>query len=175
MNGTFIFLGFITIRYKLTILNFMTLDIVSLVLIIGAMNGLILGGLLWNVKNANQLATKIFSLVIVIFALLIADELIDYLDLELRYPHLTSVSDGFILIINPLLLLYAYLITERKKGLVKRDLVHAIAFLTFLAYMAPFYLLPAAEKQANSNYDPDSYQQIWQTKMHRQRISAHSC
>lgn len=91
------------------------MDLIVIVLIVGAINGIAISFVLLTLKNANPLATRIFGSVVLLFSLLIVEELAGYLQFTCIYPHIIGLGDGLILIIGPLLFLYALVITDRKK------------------------------------------------------------
>ena len=130
------------------------MDWVELILTIGAFNGLLIGAILFSLKNANRTATVIFGLIVFLFALLVVEELAEYKRWVFEYPRLLNIADSFSLLISPLILLYALLITERKKKLKSLDLLHLLPFLAFVLYLIPFYLLPDQQKLDRINYDP---------------------
>ena len=118
----------------------------TILLAFGFVNGIILGGILMNLKNANPLATKLFAWIAILFALSIGQELIEILGLHHQFPHILSSTDGFILLIYPLLYLYALIIMGKKRKLVRKDLFHALPFLVFTIHLIPYYTLSGYEK-----------------------------
>ncbi len=104
------------------------MDLIVIVLIVGAINGIAISFVLLTLKNANPLATRIFGSVVLLFSLLIVEELAGYLQFTRIYPHIIGLGDGLILIIGPLLFLYALVITDRKKRLQLIDLLHLAPF-----------------------------------------------
>jgi len=130
---------------------------VELILTIGAFNGFLIGIILMTMKNANRTATVIFGVIVLLFALLVVEELAEYKGWVFQYPRLLNIADSFSLLIAPLIWLYAVLITEKKKKLGKWDLFHFIPFLAFIGYLLPYYFMPDQMKLQRLNYDPSGW------------------
>lgn len=130
------------------------MNYVELVLTIGCINGLIIGFILFSLNNANRLATSILGAIVILFSLIIGEELAEFMQWVLLYPKLLNIADSFTLLIGPLLFIYAQLITERKKKLIVTDFFHGLPFLFFMVYLLPFYILMNDEKSVYTSYDP---------------------
>jgi|GEM_PF-6498641 len=130
------------------------MDIVELILSVGFINGLVIGVILFSLNNANRLATRIFGVIIILFSLVIGEELSEVNGLIFKFPWIFHIVDSFVLLISPLLFIYAQLITESKRKLKALDFFHALPFLLFTVYLLPFYLLPEDQKLAQLDYDP---------------------
>ena len=118
----------------------------TILMAIGFLNGMILGGILMNLKNANPLANKLFAWVVLLFALSIGQELVEILRWHYQIPHILSSTDGFILLIYPLLYLYTLVIMDKKSSLSPKDLLHALPFIAFTIHLLPYYALSGQEK-----------------------------
>lgn len=132
----------------------------TILMALGFVNGLILGGILMNIKSKNTLATKLFAWVVLLFALSIGQELMEILGLHYQFPHILSSTDGFLLLIFPLLYLYALIIMGKKQRLIKKDLLHTLPFLAFTIHLLPYYSLTGYEKlnfQHNINFELLAY------------------
>ncbi len=129
------------------------MDWVAIILVFGTINTLIIGLLLLSIRNAKMIATRLFGIIVILFSIMIGQELADYLQWNHKYPVIIGLTDGFILIAAPLFYFYALLITDKKWKFSRIDLLHAIPFLLFTLYLLPFYLKSGPEKILNSNYN----------------------
>ena len=112
---------------------------IDFILTIGIINGLSLSVALFTIKNGNQLATKIFGLIVLLISLIILETLLIELDVHKTFPYFLRSTDGFLLLILPALYFYALLATETKSKLQKQDLIHLLPFLLFTLWLTPYY------------------------------------
>lgn len=130
------------------------MNLVQAFLILGAINGLVIGITLLTLKNGNLIATRIYGVNVLLLGIMIFEEFAQSMLVQFRYPHLMSLGDGLLLIVAPLVYLYTLFILEKKKKLVLNDLIHGLPFLLFTLVLMPFYLQTADYKLEHTNYDP---------------------
>ncbi len=133
------------------------MNLVQTFLLLGAINGFVIGITLLSIKNGNRTATQIYGVIVLLLGMMIFEEFLQFNLLQFKYPHLMSLGDGLLLIIAPLVYLYTLFILEKKRQLVLKDLLHGFPFLLFTLVMMPFYLQSGAYKLANTNYDTTGF------------------
>ena len=122
-----------------------SVNIVSLILVLGAVQGEFFALLLSGHRQGNRLANKVLAFHILLFSLnIFVPEAVHLFPEEL--PHLMAAAFPLMFLFGPSLYFYALLLTKRETGFRRVHLFHLIPFLCSLAYMIPFYVQPAAVK-----------------------------
>lgn len=99
-----------------------------------------------NLKGANRRATTILALFILCFLPMIGEEFIEVSQLVDRFPHVIASSTTLDYVIAPLLLFYAWSLTQRERPIVRRDLLHFVPFTVAVLLLVPFYASSGADK-----------------------------
>ncbi len=126
---------------------------ITIILSAGAINGLVIGITLLSVRTGNVLATRIFGCILILISLLILETLLSQIGFHRTFAHYLRSTDGLLLLILPLLYLYAVIATETKSRLTWYDGLHLIPFVTFTIALIPYYLLDGEAKLTYT--DPD--------------------
>ncbi|MGH7462647.1 MAG: hypothetical protein ACREMA_16690, partial [Longimicrobiales bacterium] len=108
--------------------------------------GAFLAPVIANMKGVNRRATGILALLILCFLPMIGEEFIEISGWTDRFPHTIASSTALDYAIAPLLLLYAWTVTDRERRITRRDLLHFLPFCAALLILLPFYLLSGEEK-----------------------------
>lgn len=122
------------------------MDLVSIVIFLGIVQGVFLGTLLIFIKSPNRRANRVLGVLYICFSLSILHFLLLRNDLYEVYPHLLRVSLPPLFLFGPLYSLYVRILTDRSTRLRVVELFHAIPFLVTLALNVPFYVLPPGDK-----------------------------
>ncbi|MCI0698098.1 hypothetical protein L0337_39600 [candidate division KSB1 bacterium] len=121
-------------------------DLFSVLMLIGAAHGILLGFTLLSIRRGNRTANRILALALIFFALAMALHTLVYSKYILRAPHLFKIEPVVMLFIGPLFHLYVKALTEREFKLEGKALLHTIPAILCVISLTPFYLLPANEK-----------------------------
>jgi AraC-like DNA-binding protein len=110
--------------------------------------GAFLGPVIVQLKDGNRRANTILALLLLCFLPMIGEEFVEVSGLTARLPHTVAISITMDFLIAPLLLFYAWSLTEPDRVRTRRDLLHFAPFVLALLVMLPFYLTPAESKPA---------------------------
>ncbi len=113
---------------------------------IGAIQGLFLSGVLWHLREARAVPVRILAALVLCFALVIGEELIDVAGLYNAVPHALLATVSVPLLIGPLLFLYVHLITQQRRSLRRIDYLHFLPFVLGTIYFLPFYQQSGSQK-----------------------------
>ena len=113
---------------------------------IGAIQGLFLSGVLWHLREARAVPVRILAALVLCFALVIGEELIDVAGLYNAVPHALLATVSVPLLIGPLFFLYVHLITQQRRSLRRIDYLHFLPFVLGTIYFLPFYQQSGSQK-----------------------------
>lgn len=120
---------------------------ISVILLIGVVQGLFLALLLLHTPNGNRTANPWLAAYIAAFALVTVSDVMRESGLALDYPHFVPAFDTLLLLIGPFMLFYVRALI----GVAIRPrafLLHAIPALLVLLWILPFYTLSVDEMRA---------------------------
>ena len=110
--------------------------------------GAFLGPVAASLKGANRRATQLLALLILCFLPMIGEEWLEVAGLTERWPHVIASSIAVDYLIAPLLLFYAWSITDTERRFTRSDLLHFLPFAVALLVLLPYYALSGQAKLA---------------------------
>ena len=125
----------------------LTLDWIQLAAVVGALQGLLLTGVLVARRN-NSTASRLLALLMATFTLYLASSVYYAAGLVRVYPHFYGLSYPMPWVFGPLVYLYAVAASDRSWRFTKRDLLHFLPAFISVLVAAPYYLMSGADKIA---------------------------
>ena len=125
----------------------LTLDWIQLAAAVGALQGLLLTGVVAAQRN-NQTANRLLAALVAAFTLYLASSVYYAAGLIRVYPHFFGVSYHMPWIFGPLVYLYAVAASDRSWHFEKRHTIHFLPFAVSVTIAAPFYFMSGADKIA---------------------------
>jgi AraC-like DNA-binding protein len=124
-----------------------TLDWLHVVALLGAVQGLILSGVL-AARRRNRTANRILAVAMVAFSIFLASSVYHAAGLERAFPHFFGAAYLMPLLYGPLIYLYSVTASDRSRGFTWRDALHFLPFGVALVATLPVYLMSGPEKIA---------------------------
>jgi AraC-like DNA-binding protein len=124
-----------------------TLDWLHIIALLGAVQGLILAGVL-AARRRNRTANRILAVAMVAFSIFLASSVYHAAGLERAFPHFFGAAYLMPLLYGPLIYLYAVAAGDRSRQLTWRDALHFLPFAIALMATLPIYLMSGPEKIA---------------------------
>ncbi len=126
----------------------MSVDITiwSLILLFGALQGILLVLAIWLQPTYRNRRNGIFVLLLLIITVIQVDHSLRLSSLYQAAPNLIYISDALWYLIAPLLLFYARLFIDHRYTFKWWDLLHLLPFLAMAIYYGPLLLAPAEVK-----------------------------
>lgn len=125
----------------------LTLDWLDLVALLGAMQGMLLAGVL-AARRRNRTANRLLAVAMVAFSLHLASTAYYAAGLVPRFPHFFGVGYPLTLLYGPLIYLYAQTAADRDRRLSRRDAWHLLPFALAVLAGSWIWLLSGGEKVA---------------------------
>lgn len=125
----------------------LTLDWVQLVALLGALQGLLLTGVL-ILQRKNRTANGLLAVLIATFTIFLASTVYYSTGLVRQFPHFFGVGYLMPWVFGPLVYLYAVAASDRHRHLDTKWLIHFVPVAVSIVAMSPYYLLSSAEKLA---------------------------
>jgi AraC-like DNA-binding protein len=125
----------------------LTLDWIQLAAVIGAVQGLLLAGVVLA-QRSNRTANRLLATLMMTFTIFLASTVYYSTGLIRDYPHLFGVGYLTPWVFGPLVYLYAVAASDRGWRMRWRDALHFVPLLVSLIAMAPHYTLSGVEKVA---------------------------
>ena len=122
------------------------MGIMEFIVLLGVVQGLILGGVLLTLDRGNRAANRVLGLVMILFSITISTHVVLESDFYRRAPHLLGIGNPIVFLFGPLFLLYTRLQISGPTRIKRRFLWHFLPFGLCLAYWTPFYLSSGADK-----------------------------
>jgi AraC-like DNA-binding protein len=123
-------------------------DILSIVILLGIVQGFYLGLILLVMKSPNRRANRFLGLLLFSFSISISHFLFLRIGAYQVFPDLLQVSFPVLFLFGPLYYFYVQLLTDRTHVLRWKDLLHGLPFLIVVAVSIPFHFLRYEEKLA---------------------------
>lgn len=123
-----------------------SLNLLAVLNLLGAAQGLLLTLALLTVKRGNRLANKLLAGLTLSIAIIVTGSVLITTNYFFVYPHLSRVHHPFVFLAGPLLFLYIRTITAGNSRLNKKDLLHFVPFLFVLVYLLPYYFQSRDDK-----------------------------
>ena len=123
-----------------------SLNLLAVLNLFGAAQGLLLTLALLTVKRGNRLANKLLAGLTLSIAITVTGSVLLTTNYFFVYPHLSRVHHPFVFLAGPFLFLYIRTITAGNSRLKKKDLLHFVPSLFVLAYLLPYYFQSRDDK-----------------------------
>lgn len=125
----------------------LTLDWVQLVALLGAVQGLLLTGVL-VVQRKNRTANGLLAVLIATFTIFLASTVYYSTGIVRRFPHFFGIGYLMPWVFGPLVYLYAVAASDRYRRFDAKWFIHFVPVAVSIVAMSPYYLLSGAEKLA---------------------------
>jgi len=125
----------------------LTLDWLQLAALVGALQGLLLSGVL-VAQRSNKTANRLLAALMAAFTIYLASTVYFSAGIIYTHPHFFGVGYQMPWIFGPLVYLYAVAASDRSWRFGPRTLIHFVPVLVTLALAAPYYMMTGAEKIA---------------------------
>jgi len=122
-----------------------SLNIISTVLLLGAVQGLFLASLLFN-KQGNRTADRILASLMIFYSAFITGSAFSGMELYSNFPHLLDVFIAIPFLLGPLHYLYAKFLSTPNLKFTKQQWLHFIPFLIYRVYVIPYHFQTAEYK-----------------------------
>jgi AraC-like DNA-binding protein len=122
------------------------IEILELVIFLGATQGLFLAIVLWSHRRAGLLASRTLGILTLAFSLRLFEIVAYWTKLLLRFPHIWGTTLGFPYLFGPLLFLYIKYSTSAERRFHKREALHFLPFVIFVLIQLPFFAMNAERK-----------------------------
>lgn len=123
-----------------------SLNLLAVLNLLGAAQGLLLTLALLTVKRGHRLANKLLAGLTLSIAIIVTGSVLITTNYFFVYPHLSRVHHPFVFLAGPFLFLYIRTITAENSRLKRRDLLHFVPFLFVLVYLLPYYFQSRDDK-----------------------------
>lgn len=138
-----------------------SLNLLAILNLLGAAQGLLLALALLTAKGPTNTANRLLAGLTVTISIIVSGAVLLTSDYVFLYPHLSRVHHPFVFLAGPLLYLYIRQLTSANKGLERKDILHFIPFAFCLIYLLPYYFRSGSAKLQilGSEYFQESSQQ----------------
>jgi len=124
-----------------------TLDWLHIVALLGAVQGLILAGVL-AVRRRNRTANRLLAVAMLAFTIFLTTSVYHAAGLEQVFPHFFGAAYPMPLLYGPLIYLYAVTASDRSRRLTRWDALHFAPFMLAIVAGLPIYLMSGPDKIA---------------------------
>lgn len=124
-----------------------TLDWLHIVALLGAVQGLILAGVL-AVRQRNRTANRLLAVAMLAFTVYLATSVYHAAGLERVFPHFFGAAYPMPLLYGPLVYLYAVAASDRDRRLTRWDALHFAPFALAILAGLPIYVMSGPDKIA---------------------------
>lgn len=125
----------------------LTLDWIQLAAVVGALQGILLAGVLVT-QRSNRTANRLLAALMATFTIYLASGIYYEGGFIRVYPHLFGISYQTPWVFGPLVYLYAVAASDRSWRFGRRELLHFLPVAVSVAVSAPYYAMSGAEKIA---------------------------
>jgi AraC-like DNA-binding protein len=125
----------------------LTLNWIQLAAVVGALQGLLLAGVL-VAQRSNRTANRMLAILIASFTLYLAGGVYFTTGMVRSFPHFLGVPYQLPWVFGPLVYLYAVAASDRSWRFRRSDLVHFIPVAISILATSPYFVMSAAEKVA---------------------------
>jgi len=125
----------------------LTLDWIQLAAAVGALQGVLLTGVLFGQRH-NRTANRLLAVLMATFTVYLASSVYYSTGLFRTYPHLFGISYQLPWVFGPLVYLYAVAASDRAWRFRPRSLLHFVPVAITTLVTSPYYLMSGAEKVA---------------------------
>jgi len=122
------------------------LNLLAILNLLGAAQGILLASVLLSAKNGNKTANRILAALTLTFSIVVSGAVLVTTNYVFVFPHLSRLHQPFVFLAGPLLFLYIKALTSREKRFETKDLLHfALSALCFV-YLLPYYFQSGVDK-----------------------------
>ncbi|MBI3792315.1 MAG: helix-turn-helix transcriptional regulator [Gemmatimonadetes bacterium] len=125
----------------------LTLDPLHLIVLLGAIQGVVLAGALAT-RRRNRTANRLLAVAMLAFSAFLASNVYYAAGLEVRWPQLFGLGYPLPFLFGPLVLLYAQAAADRQRTLRPVDALHFVPFVAVVVAALPVFLMDAEGKRA---------------------------
>jgi AraC-like DNA-binding protein len=115
-------------------------DFISIIILLGIIQGFFIGLLLLMMKNPNQRANRFLAFLYFSFSVSISHFFFLRTGIYQEYPHLLRVAFPSLFLFGPLFYFYVRILTDRSTKLRPVHLTHLLPFIVSILISLPFYL-----------------------------------
>jgi AraC-like DNA-binding protein len=123
-----------------------SLDFLSLINLLGVMQGAFLSIIFFTAKTGNQRANRLLAWMLFFLSLVVADVAICYSGFIVYAPFLVNSTESLIFLHGPLSYFYAMKLTHPGFRIGKKHFIHFVPFVAHFIYRFPFHLQSNAHK-----------------------------
>lgn len=123
------------------------MDLISIIILLGIVQGFFIGLYFLTKKGGNIRANRIIGILFITFSISIINFFILRTELHFKYPHLYGISFPVLFLFGPLFYFYVKLIINRNYKFKKNTWLHFLPFILCIIVMLPDYLLSIDEKR----------------------------
>jgi AraC-like DNA-binding protein len=116
-----------------------SLNLLAVLNLLGAVQGLLMTLALLSVKRGNRLANRILAALTFTISIIVSGAVLQTTGYGFVLPHLSRVHHPFAFLAGPLLFLYLRALTSGSQDFKKKDLLHFIPFALCTLYLIPYY------------------------------------
>lgn len=122
------------------------MDIFDVIILIGIVQGILLGLALLTFKRGNRKANGLLGLLMITFSLSISHFLLSSLNQYVRFPHLMRINQPLVFLFGPLLYFYVSVLIRKNFQFRLIHSLHMLPYFLFLLYLTPFYIKSSDQK-----------------------------
>jgi len=116
-----------------------SLNLLAVLNLLGAVQGLLMTLVLLSVKRGNRLANRILAALTFTISIIVSGAVLLTTGYVFVLPHLSRVHHPFVFLAGPLLFLYLRALTSGSQDFKQKDLWHFIPFALCALYLIPYY------------------------------------
>jgi len=118
----------------------------AVLLLFAAAQGVFLALILFTHRRGNRRANRVLALLILLLALRLLETVGYWTKYLYEFPHFWLSTASFSFLFGPLLYFYAKLLSTEPLKIDRKQALHFLPFLLYLAWLVPFYSLPREVK-----------------------------
>jgi len=134
----------------------------DLIILIGAVQGIFLSIVLWNLKSGNRISHRWLAFFLFLFALSMTGFVLWDSKMILQAHHLSMIVAPAEILLGPVFFFYILSLTRKNFSFRKIDYLHFIPFIITIAYFVPFYFESPEEKIQFNLRSYDQLPPLWQ-------------
>jgi AraC-like DNA-binding protein len=128
------------------------MDIISIIILLGIVQGFFVGLLYITKKSGNIRANKFVGVLFLTFSISIMHFFFHRMGIYYEYPHLFGISMPVLFLFGPLFFFYVKLLINKNYQLKKEHLFHLLPFIFCIIIMIPSYFRSGEQKLKEINY-----------------------
>src|SRR5215213_11463950 len=106
-----------------------SLNVLAVLNLLGAAQGLFLSAVLVSIKGGNKVANRILAALVATISIIVSGAVVRTTHYEFVFPHLSRIHDPFPFLAVPLIFLYIKTLTSGKSVFTRKDFLHFIPFI----------------------------------------------